>query len=103
MIIIDDKKENIVPLIVDKILIDLYRRKNMTLSQGIPGTIYNVLEVHEEASIERRLAALGLISGTKITLLNKKKRGAVIFSVRGTRFAIGQSIADGILVEVAES
>ena len=74
----------------------------MTLSEGERGKVYNVLEVHAEMSIERRLAALGLISGTKITLLNKKKKGAVIFSVRGTRFAIGKSIADGILVEVTK-
>ena len=73
----------------------------MTLSDGIPGTVYSVLEVQEDPTIERRLAALGLISGTKITLLNKKKKGAVIFSVRGTRFAIGKVIADGISVEVA--
>ncbi|MBE6024255.1 MAG: ferrous iron transport protein A [Cellulosilyticum sp.] len=74
----------------------------MTLSEGVPSTVYHVLGVQVDPSIERRLAALGLISGTNITLLNKKKRGAVIFSVRGTRFAIGKVIADGILVEVAE-
>lgn len=74
----------------------------MTLSEGASGTIYKVLEVHAELKIERRLAALGLIEGTKITLLNKKKKGAVIFSVRGTRFAIGKAIADGILVEVTQ-
>lgn len=73
----------------------------MTLSEGNIGAIYNVLEVKVEAGIERRLAALGLISGTKVNLLNKKKKGAVILSVRGTRFAIGKEIADGILVEVA--
>ncbi len=71
----------------------------MTLSEGVPGKVYSVLDVKEEISIERRLSALGLISGTKIALLNKKKKGAVIFSVRGTRFAIGKVIADGIYVE----
>lgn len=71
----------------------------MTLSEGVPGKVYNVLDVKQEMSIERRLSALGLISGTKISLLNKKKKGAVIFSVRGTRFAIGKVIADGIYVE----
>lgn len=74
----------------------------MTLSEGVVGTVYNVLEVHEEMSIERRLAALGLISGTQITLLNKKKKGAMILSVRGSRFAIGKAIADGIFVEVSQ-
>ena len=45
----------------------------MTLSEGVPGKVYNVLDVKQEMSIERRLSALGLISGTKISLLNKKK------------------------------
>ncbi|MEE1071299.1 MAG: FeoA family protein [Cellulosilyticum sp.] len=72
----------------------------MRLSEGISGHIYKVIGIQVEENIERRLSALGLISGTHITLLNKKRKGAVIFSVRGTRFAIGKHIADGILVEV---
>ena len=34
--------------------------------------------------------------GTPLTLLNKKRSGAVIVKLRGTRFAFGKEIADGI-------
>lgn len=71
----------------------------MPLTEGKIGTVYLVLEVHCEENIERRLAALGLISSTYITLLNKKRKGAVILSVRGTRFAMGKTIAQGIIVK----
>ena len=39
---------------------------------------------------------LGLTMGTPLTLLNKKRSGAVIVKLRGTRFAFGKEIADGI-------
>ena len=48
----------------------------------------------------RRLEMLGLTVRTPIQLLNKKKSGAVIVKVRGTRFAFGREIAEGI--EVSE-
>lgn len=71
----------------------------MTLDEGTVGKTYVVAEVQEEIQTQRRLAALGLINGTRVRLLNKKKKGAVIFSVRGTRFAIGKVIAKGIFIE----
>lgn len=71
----------------------------MPLTEGKIGTVYLVKEVHCSEEIERRLAALGLNSGTHITLLNKKRKGAVILFVRGTRFAMGSAIAKGILVK----
>ena len=46
----------------------------------------------------KRLEMLGLTNGTLLTLLNKKKNGAIIVKVRGTRFAFGKEIADGIEV-----
>ena len=42
------------------------------------------------------LGMLGLTMGTPLTLLNKKRSGAVIVKLRGTRFAFGKEIADGI-------
>ena len=44
----------------------------------------------------RRLGMLGLTMGTPLTLLNKKRSGAVIVKLRGTRVALGKEIADGI-------
>lgn len=50
----------------------------------------------------RRLEMLGLTRGTVLTLLNKKRAGAVIVKLRGTRFAFGKEIAEGIRVSPAQ-
>ena len=47
---------------------------------------------------ERRLEALGLTLGSSVTVMNKKKHGAVIIKIRGTRFAVGKYIGDHIQV-----
>ena len=71
----------------------------MNLSHGQIHTNYQVVDVsHLALPIERRLEALGLTEGTNITILNKKKKGAVIVKVRGTRFAVGEHIAEGIQI-----
>ncbi len=70
----------------------------MTLLQGDIGKSYEVKEIRLEEATARRLQILGLLSGTKIEVLNKKRSGSVIFKVRGTRYAIGRHIADGILL-----
>ncbi len=74
----------------------------MNLNDSRINGIYQVLEVTGlELPVERRLEALGLTEGTNIAVLNKKNKGAVIVKVRGTRFAVGQNIAAGILIKEA--
>ena len=53
-----------------------------------------------EPAITRRLQALGLNDGTIINVLNRKKRGALIIQVRGTRLALGKHISSSI--EISE-
>jgi ferrous iron transport protein A len=65
---------------------------------------YRVVQVTGlELPVERRLEALGLTEGTRITVLNKKNKGAVIVKVRGSRFAVGNNIAAGIRIEEVAS
>jgi ferrous iron transport protein A len=71
----------------------------MTLKDGQVNQIYTVKELILDQSAKRRLEALGLISGTRIQLLNQNKDGAVVFKVRGTRLAIGNKIAEAIHIE----
>lgn len=71
----------------------------MTLYDGEKGSSYEVCGVRVEESIARRLQALGLNDGTKIKILNRKKKGALIIQVRGTRLALGQHISSGIEVK----
>lgn len=70
----------------------------MVLLKGNIGDIYTVQNIDLEDNIKRRLQMLGLTDGTKISVLNSKRRGTMIIKVRGTRFAIGRDIAAGISV-----
>lgn len=63
------------------------------------GRCYEIKGLHVEEGITRRLQALGLNDGTKITVLNRKHHGAVIILVHGTRLAIGKYISSGIEIE----
>ena len=74
----------------------------MTLRQGTIGNKYQVKEIQLEDKVKRRLQMLGMTKGTEVRILNNKKSGSIIIKcilVRGTRFAIGRRIAEGILVE----
>lgn len=70
----------------------------MTLLNGKIGNSYIVKELSVAGNAAKRLQALGLITGTKVSILNAKKNGAVIFKVRGTRLAVGRNIAESIHV-----
>ena len=72
----------------------------MKLNDGAVNGTYRVVAIEGlELPVERRLEAIGLTSGTNVTILNKKKKGAVIVNVRGTRFAVGFHVAQGIEIE----
>lgn len=71
----------------------------MSLFEGIKGNNYEIRGLYVEEGITRRLQALGLNDGTLVTVLNRKKNGALIIRVRGTRLAIGSHISQGIEVE----
>lgn len=71
----------------------------MTLREGTIGSSYQVKEIQLEDKVKRRLQMLGMTKGTEVRVLNNKKSGSIIMKVRGTRFAIGKRIAEGILVK----
>ncbi len=71
----------------------------MTLYDGELEHTYTVKELCIEENIMRRLEALGVNEGSHILFVNRKKRGALIIKVRGTRLALGKKIAQGIEVE----
>ena len=75
----------------------------MTLYEAIPGTFYVVESMELNEKVGRRLEALGLIHGTKLEVLNRKKNGTMIFKARGTRLAIGKEISAGIFVKEVQA
>ncbi len=75
----------------------------MTLYEAKKGARYCVSGLYVEPQITRRLQALGLNDGTIVDVLNRKKRGALIIKVRGTRLALGKHISSNIEVRETEA
>lgn len=70
----------------------------MKLIEGVVDSSYRVVHMDLPLNVDRRLEALGMTGDSRILVMNKKKRGAMVIKVRGTRFAIGKSIAEHIEV-----
>lgn len=71
----------------------------MTLLEGEISKDFIVAGMHLSDTVMRRLEALGIFEGTRVRILGKKRQGALIIKVRGTRWALGREIAQGIQVE----
>ncbi len=71
----------------------------MTLYDGKIGNMYEVMGLYLADGIMRRLESLGIFEGTRVQILNKKSKGAVIIKVRGARWALGDEMAKGIEVK----
>jgi len=71
----------------------------MSLKDAKVGGIYQVVGMQAEKKTMRRLEALGILEGTRMEVLNRKRNGTAIIKVRGTRWAFGSDIAAGIKVE----
>jgi len=63
--------------------------------------VYQVAGLDLPLELSRRLEALGMIEGSQVRVLQKKRRGAMVITVRGTRFAVGLAIAAHITVKEA--
>ena len=72
---------------------------SMTLNNAKVGTSYTVENMDLKIDIKRHLEAIGMILNTTIEVLNKKRNGAVIFKVRGTRLAVGKNISQNITIK----
>ena len=70
----------------------------MKLNEGEKGSRLEVLHMELPVQTERRLEVLGMLEGTVISVVNRKKRGAMIIKIRGTRFAVGEQITKNIEV-----
>lgn len=70
----------------------------MTLADGKIGATYCVDRIDLPLKIKRRLEMLGMTWNSGVSVLNMKKNGAMIIKVRGTRFAIGRRLAEGIYI-----
>ncbi len=70
-----------------------------TLSTIEIGQTVEVKKLDLDEATALRLQSLGMIIGTKITVLARKGKGTMIIDLRKTRFALGPSITEHIEVE----
>ncbi|MGN0297867.1 MAG: ferrous iron transport protein A [Lachnospiraceae bacterium] len=71
----------------------------MTLVDGKIGANYSVENISLEQGVMRRLQAIGLTEGAIISVLTRRKKGAMIIRVRGSRWALGRDLIQGIIVK----
>ncbi len=74
----------------------------MTLLKCNPGETHAVEAICLGSALSHRLQMLGLTKGTDVTVMRKKRGGTMIIKVRGVRYAIGRSCAEGIFVGEAD-
>lgn len=74
----------------------------MTLKDGKVGGSYFVEETHLPLMLEKRMEALGMTKGSRVSLIHKKGSGTSVIMLRGTRFAVGKGIVANILVREDE-
>lgn len=72
---------------------------NITLWDAELNKEYTVETILLENQVSRRLEALGINEGTPITVLTRKRTGALIAKIRGTRLALGKHITSNIEVK----
>lgn len=70
----------------------------MTLKDASVGRRYRVKKIETAADTERRLETLGITEESFLWVMNKKRCGTLIVKSRGTRFALGGKIAEGIII-----
>jgi len=67
------------------------------LKNGDNGTVTKILSGNE---LVKRLAAMGIIVGSSISVFSGKGRGPILIESDGKRLAIGLGMAEKISVEV---
>lgn len=75
----------------------------MNLANCEKNCVYSVKNINLSYAIKRRLEILGMTENVDIVVLKRKIYGAVIVKIRGSRFAFGKKIAEGIEIGVTSN
>ena len=70
----------------------------MVLSSVKPGNDVTISDINGGRGIRSKLYSMGLVPGTKLTVLNGNTNGPVMISIRDSRLAIGHGMAQKIIV-----
>lgn len=70
----------------------------MLLSDLKSGGAWMIKSVNAGVRLFNRLASMGICDGTEINLIKNNASGPVIIEVNGSKFAIGRSMAEKIVI-----
>ena len=73
----------------------------MILSETKAG-VYKVDGILLNVRLRRRLCALGIVNRSEMTVLRARRGCPAVVSALGAKYALGRSIADGILLSPKE-
>jgi len=79
----------------NKIQVEMIRGSLARMAAGEKSTI---VAVRVGWGMQRRLADLGLTPGTEVRMISSGRPGPVVLEVRGSRLALGQGVAEKIIV-----
>lgn len=66
------------------------------VSKGM-NVVVEHIDVNEQT--KHRLRSLGMLRGTSVEVIQKKKSGTLVINLRGTRFALGKELSERIEVK----
>ena len=74
----------------------------LPLGAAEPGRRLRVAGLAGGPALRARLAALGLLPGTDVTIIRRQGHGPLVVDVRGSRVALGRAVARHIQVVPTE-
>jgi ferrous iron transport protein A len=83
---------------VMEIALDTQATVDIPLPEAPLGVPLKVVGVTGGCCNKCRLSSLGIIPGDRITIIHKTRNGPILLDVKGTRVALGKSIAIQVIV-----
>jgi len=71
----------------------------MVLMNAQKGNIHRIASINAQGVLLGKLAALGIVPGSKIEVLQNSLYGSAIVSCKGAQFALGRGLAELIQLE----
>jgi ferrous iron transport protein A len=68
------------------------------LSTVKAGQTVKIASIHAGRGLNSRLASMGLVHGTQITVVNNDQPGPFVISIKGSKMMLGRGMAHKIMV-----
>ena len=78
------------------------RENKMTLAKVSPGQKVRLTGITAGVELKSRLAAMGMVPRTEITVVKNGHPGPFVIKVKRSRIALGRGMAKNVLVEKLE-